>query len=202
MTIAAIVPTSRPDTDAAARFARDVRPHLEVLQRGARRRTLCRADADDLVQDTLMRAFIGFHTFEPETNFRAWLFRIMYNQWVTTYRAKQSRAQEVWIGTGADHDLSAEIQTRHAATASAEDVYLEAVPAADVRSALATLPAGFAEVLYYADIEGHTYAETAAILGVPMGTVMSRIHRARRRLRLALAGASQREAPAADRISA
>lgn len=202
MTIAAIVPTARPDTDEAARFARDISPHLEVLERGARRRTLCRADAEDLVQDTLMRAFIGFHTFEPGTNVRAWLFRIMYNQWVTTYRAKQARAQEVSVGTGADHDLSAEIQTRHAATTSAEDVYLDTVPAADVRAALATLPEGFADVLYYADIEGYTYAETAALLDVPIGTVMSRIHRARRRLRLALAAATQREALDTDRMSA
>ncbi|TRW86263.1 sigma-70 family RNA polymerase sigma factor [Mycolicibacterium sp. 018/SC-01/001] len=202
MTIDAIVPTSRPDTDAAARFARDIRPHLEVLERGARRRTLCRADADDLMQDTLMRAFIGLHTFEPGTNFRAWLFRIMYNQWVTTYRAKQSRVLEVCIGTGADHEVSAEVQARHAAPASAEDEYIATVPTADVRAALETLPEGFTEVLYYADIEGHTYAETAAILGVPVGTVMSRIHRARRRLRLALAGPPQREALAIDRISA
>lgn len=202
MTIAAIVPTSRPDTDAAARFARDIRPHLDVLERGARRRTLCSADADDLVQDTLMRAFIGFHTFEPGTNFRAWLFRIMYNQWVTTYRAKQARVQEVWIGTGADHELSVDVHIRGAQARSAEVEYLDTVPTADVRAALATLPEGFASVVYYADIEGHTYAETAAILGIPMGTVMSRIHRARRRLRLALSRPTGRDADDPERISA
>ena len=65
MTIATIVPTSTPDPDIAAQFARDIAPHLDVLARGARRRTLCRADADDLVQDTLVRAFTGFHTFQP-----------------------------------------------------------------------------------------------------------------------------------------
>ncbi len=197
MTIAAI---SSPDTDAATLFAREVEPHLDVLVRGARRRTLCRADADDLVQDTLMRAFIGFHTFQPGTNFRAWLFRIMYNQWVTTYRAKQSRVQEVWIGTGADHELSADIQAREARSAEAD--YLDTVPAAEVRAALATLPEGFCRVLYYADIEGHTYAETAEILDIPLGTVMSRIHRARRRLRLALSRPTAGDAVDAERISA
>ncbi len=202
MTISAVVPTSGPDTDAAAQFTRDIGPHLDVLVRGARRRALCRADADDLVQDTLLRAFIGFHTFEPGTNLRAWLFRIMYNQWVTTYRTRQSRVQEVWIGTGADHELSAEIQTRSGETRSAEAEYLDTVPAAELRAALATLPDGFSDVLYYADIEGYTYAETAEILDIPIGTVMSRIHRARRRLRLALSRPAQRDDLDTGRISA
>ena len=199
MTFTATDPTLTPDT-RAARFAQEVEPHLEVLARGARRRTLCRADADDLVQDTLMRAFIGFHTFQPGTNLRAWLFRIMYNQWVATHRTKQSRVQEVWIGTGADHELSADVQAREARSAEAD--YLDTVPAAEVRAALATLPEGFCRVLYDADIEGHTYAETAEILDIPLGTVMSRIHRARRRLRLALSRPTAGDAVDAERISA
>ena len=200
MTIATIVPTSTPDPDIAAQFARDIAPHLDVLARGARRRTLCRADADDLVQDTLVRAFTGFHTFQPGTNFRAWLFRIMYNQWVTTHRTKQSRVQEVWIGTGADHELSADIQAREARSAEAD--YLDTVPAAEVRAALATLPDGFSDVLYYADVEGYTYAETAEVLDIPLGTVMSRIHRARRRVRLALSRPTGCDAVDPQRISA
>jgi RNA polymerase sigma factor (sigma-70 family) len=179
-----------PDS-TAARFAQEVAPHLEVLARGARRRALCGADADDLVQDTLLRAFVGFHTFQPGTNFRAWLFRIMHNQWITTYRVKQARAHEVLIG----HDQELSGETLRGATRSAEAELLETMPESDLRAAMATLPDGFADVLYYADVEGYTYAETAEILGIPAGTVMSRIHRARRRLRLALRAPARRDTP-------
>lgn len=193
-------PTS--ETDLATRFAREVEPHLQALVRAARRRTLCRADADDLLQDTLLRAFVGFQTFQPGTNLRAWLFRIMYNQWISGHRAKQARVPLVWIGTGADHESLVQIQRHTGGARSAEAELLETMPETKVRAALAALPDGFAEVVFYADIAGYTCAETAAILGIPAGTVMSRIHRARRRLRLALAEQPACDAAKVERISA
>lgn len=202
MTCAPMTPTPTSDTDLAARFAREVEPYIEVLARAAGRRTLRRADADDLLQDTLLRAFAGFQTFQPGTNLRAWLFRIMHNQWISGHRAKQARIQEVWIGAGADHESVSEPQRQSGGARSAEAEFLESIPDATVREALAALPDGFAEVVFYADVEGYTLAETASILDIPAGTVMSRIHRARRRLRLALAALSPCDAATAERISA
>ena len=187
MTVTYLPSAVLPDRDRRARFATEVEPLLDVLARGARRLARSDADAEDLLQDTLMRAYIGFHTFAEGTNLKAWLFRILYNRWVSGHRAKQSRVAEVPAGDIIDRDLAAGASRLPGGVRSAEDELLDALPDGDVRAAMAALPGGFAEVLFYADVEGHTYAETAAILGIPIGTVMSRVSRARRRLRLALA---------------
>lgn len=179
--------TIRSDAELAARFARDVEPLFDVLLRGARRLTRNDADAEDLLQDTLLHAFTGFHNFQPGTNLRAWLFRIQYHRWVSAYRARQSRVTETGFDEIADWDLAAAASHESVGLRSAEDVVLDGLPDTDVRAALQTLPDGFRAVLYYADVQGYTYAETAALMGVPIGTVMSRIARGRKRLRLALA---------------
>jgi RNA polymerase sigma-70 factor (ECF subfamily) len=190
MTVTYLPTRTGPDPDRAARFARDVEPLIAVLARGARRLARTDADAEDLLQDTLLRAYGGFHTFQEGTNLQAWLFRILYNRWVSGHRAKQSRVIEV----PAD-DLTvweaATSASRPGGIRSAEAEVLDALPDGDIRAAMSSLPDGFAAVLYYADIEGYTYAETAAILDVPIGTVMSRISRARKRLRIALAHLSR-----------
>lgn len=201
MTCAPMAPPAS-DADLATRFAQEVEPHLEVLRRAARRRTLCRADADDLLQDTLLRAFVGFRTFQPGTNLRAWLFRIMYNQWISGHRAKQARVPEVWVGAGTDHESFSQPQRHSASGLSAEAEFFETIPETMVRAALAALPDGFAEVVFYADVEGYTYVEIASILGIPAGTVMSRAHRARGRLRLALSALAPRDAATSEPISA
>lgn len=176
-----------PDEDAAARFAREVMPLHDVLERGARRLTRNDADAADLLQDALLHAFAGWHTFRDGTNLRAWLFRILYNRWVSTHRAKQSRPTEISVETYSEVETTQDAALSSTAHCSAEAKVLDALVNDDVKAAVAALPVGFQAVVYYADVQGYTYAETAAILDIPVGTVMSRVSRSRQRLRIALA---------------
>lgn len=190
MTITAVPPTtgtSTADPNLASRFAREAEPHFDVLSRGARRLTRCDCDADDLLQDTLLHAYMGFHTFKEGTNLKAWLFRILYNRWVSTFRAKQRRPAEVFVDNVGEHELAGGAARAPMRIRSAEAEVLDALPDSEIKAALEALPAGFAASVYYADIVGHTYAETAAILDIPLGTVMSRVSRGRQRLRIALA---------------
>lgn len=178
-----------PDSDAvlAARFVREAMPFHTVLLRTARRLTLSQADAEDLVQDTLMNAYTGFHRFEPGTNLQAWLFRIMHNRWISTHRMKQRRPDTFSVAEFTDNDMLGSAGHSVIAERSAEDRALDLFCDDRIRDAVLTLPEGFRTVLYYADIEGLTYAETAARMDIPLGTVMSRIARSRERLRAALA---------------
>ncbi|OBA93935.1 RNA polymerase subunit sigma-70 [Mycolicibacterium fortuitum] len=178
-----------PDSDAvlAARFVREAMPFHTVLLRTARRLTLSQADAEDLVQDTLMNAYTGFHRFEPGTNLQAWLFRIMHNRWISTHRMKQRRPDTFSVAEFTDNDMLGSASHSAIAERSAEDRALDLFCDVRIRDAVLTLPEGFRTVLYYADIEGLTYAETAARMDIPLGTVMSRIARSRERLRAALA---------------
>ena len=178
-----------PDSDAvmAARFVREAMPFHTVLLRTARRLTLSQADAEDLVQDTLMNAYTGFHRFEPGTNLQAWLFRIMHNRWISTHRMKQRRPDTFSVAEFTDNDMLGSAGHSAIAERSAEDRALDLFCDDRIRDAVLTLPEGFRTVLYYADIEGLTYAETAARMDIPLGTVMSRIARSRERLRAALA---------------
>ena len=177
MSITSVPTLSDSDADLATRFARETEPLFDVLMRGARRLTRSNADAEDLLQDTLLHAYTGFHMFHQNSNIKAWLFRILYNRWVSTYRSKQSRPLEV---------LTDEITERDLAD-SAETEVLDALPDNEIKAAMDALPDCFRTAVYYADIQGYTYAETAAILNIPHGTVMSRASRGRQRLRIALA---------------
>lgn len=171
-----------------ARFVAEVWPLVDLLLRGARRLTHNNADAEDLLQETLVRAYTGFPDFQQGTNLRAWLFRIQYNQWVNAYRWRQRRPAEVLSEGIADRDLAASGTHGSAGLRSAETEVLESLPDDDLRAAIGGLSDGFRAVLYYADVEGYTYAETAALLNIPIGTVMSRVSRARTQLRRALVG--------------
>lgn len=184
MTITSL-PCRAPEADLAARFNREVLPMRDVLSRGARRLTRNEADAEDLLQDTLMRAYTGFHNFQEGSNLQAWLFKILYNKWISGYRARQSRPAETAIDNVDEAHL-----TRNAPAfgpRSAEEDALTAQPDAEIRAAMASLPEGFAEVVHLTLVEGYTYAETAEMLDIPVGTVMSRVARGRQRLRIALA---------------
>jgi RNA polymerase sigma-70 factor (ECF subfamily) len=186
MTMCPAPDTSVSDRDLAARFVREAGPFFDVLTRAARRLTRCDPDAEDLLQDTLLHAYAGFRTFQQGTNLQAWLFRILYNRWVSRYRSRQSRPAEVSVDEITERDLArsaARVPTRQC---SAEAEVLDALPDNEIKVALATLPEGFRAVLYFADVQGYTYAETAAILNIPHGTVMSRVSRGRKRLRIAL----------------
>ena len=192
MTLAAVPDTVESDAELAARFASGTQPLFEVLHRGARRLTRTEADAEDLVQDTLLHAYAGFRKFRAGTNLKAWLFRIMYNRWVSNHRGKQRRPAEVAVDEITDRDLARAATHQPGGLHSAEAVVLAALPDPELTEALAELPDGFTEAMFYAYVEGYTYAETAALMDIPMGTVMSRVSRGRRRLRASLAPLEQR----------
>ena len=171
---------SNQTDDVSARFVRDVLPLVDQLYRAALRYTRRPADAEDLVQETMVKAYSGFHRFTDGTNVRAWLFRILTNTWISSYRSAQRRVDEVFSA-----DV-AEVWPTAGGNPSAELAVLEAMGDEVVRDALQALPEGQRLVVYYADVEGFRYKEIAEILGLPLGTVMSRLHRGRAHLRALL----------------
>ena len=192
------------DDELKARFAAAVWPLVDVLHRGARRLTHNDADAEDLLQETLVRAYTGFHNFQPGTNLQAWLFRIQYNQWINAYRWKERRPAEVLSDEITDRDLAGYGAHSSTGLRSAESEVLDSLPDGDIREAMEQLSEGFRTVLYYADVEGYTYAETATLMDIPVGTVMSRISRARVQLRRALVDSScarSRFAPVSQQVA-
>ena len=191
MTIATAESHEESDAELAERFARDAVPLSDVLGRRARRLTLSDADAEDLLQDTLLHAYRGFRSFEPGTNLKAWLFRIQYHRWISAHRHKQRRPMEVTVDDVGEYESSS-------GRPSAEDEVLEMLLDNDIRMALATLPDGTPTGMYYAGVAGYTYAETAALMDIPIGTVMSRVSRGRQRLRIALAHLDQGQAAFAE----
>jgi RNA polymerase sigma-70 factor (ECF subfamily) len=166
--------------DQEARFVRDVLPLVDQLYRAALRYTRRPADAEDLVQETMVKAYTGFHGYRDGSNVRAWLFRIMTNIWISSYRSAQRRVEEV---LSAD---VAEVWPTAGGNPSAELAVLEEMGDDEVRDALQALPEAQRLVVYYADVEGFRYKEIAEILDVPLGTVMSRLHRGRANLRALL----------------
>ena len=187
MTIATAESHGESDAELAERFARDAVPLFDALGRRARRLTLSDADAEDLLQDTLLHAYRGFRSFQPGTNLKAWLFRIQYHRWISAHRQKQRRPAEVTVDDVGEHELAGGAARLSAGLPSAEDEVLDTLSDNDIRRALATLPDGTRTVMYYAGVAGYTYAETAALMSIPIGTVMSRVSRGRQRLRVALA---------------
>lgn len=168
------------------RFERDALPILDQLYAAARRYTRSAVDAEDLVQETIVKAYASFHTYRDGSNIRAWLFRILTNTWINTYRTAQRRPLEVMADSIDDVHLAAEAG-RSAELASAELAALESMGDDAVRRALEAIPDFQRIVVYYADVEGFQYKEIAEIVGVPVGTVMSRLHRGRCKLRELLA---------------
>lgn len=167
-----------------ARFEEDVVPYMRKLYPAALRMTRNPSDAEDLLQETFARAYAAFHQFSPGTNLSAWLYRILSNTFINTCR-KQSRepAQSLYgdlVETRVAEGL------RFQLARSAEDEAMERLADSDVLQALRELPEGFRAALYLADVEGYPYKEVAEIMGVPIGTVMSRLHRGRQRLRVRL----------------
>ena len=174
------------DDGVRERFERDALPLLDQMYAAALRYTRNPADAEDLVQDAMMKAYSSFHTYRDGTNIRAWLFRIVTNTWINSYRAAQRRPQEVFAGGLTEAQWDAASQRYPLGAASAELAALEAMGDEEVRDALRALPAVQGVVVYYADVAGFRYREIAEILQIPVGTVMSRLHRGRRALRAKL----------------
>jgi len=169
------------------RFERDAMQYTNQMYAAALRYTKDPHDAQDLVQDTYAKAFVAFHQFEPGTNLKAWMYRILTTTFINTYRKDQRRPQ---ISDGELEDWQIFSASSHTSDQgrSAEDVALDGIVDLDVRAALAAMPEDFRMAVYLADVEGFSYKEIAEIVGVPAGTVMSRLHRGRKLLRTSLAG--------------
>jgi RNA polymerase sigma-70 factor (ECF subfamily) len=163
------------------RFEREALPYMRELYAAALRLTRNPTDAEDLVQETFLRAYRGFGGFRPGTNLRAWLYRILTNAYINTYRKRQREPQTVSDEEVPEWYLFEKLGGE-SAEASAEARVLESLPDEDVQEALASLPDQFRIAVLLADVEGFSYKEIAEILGIPMGTVMSRLHRGRRAL--------------------
>jgi RNA polymerase sigma-70 factor, ECF subfamily len=172
------------DPERREAFVRDAVPYLDQLYSAALRYTRNPADAEDLVQETFVRAYDKFHQFRPGTNLKAWLYRILTNSYINRYRRQQRRPEEV--SADADPDFSLYDRIAGSAAASTEQQVLEQLTDAEVTQALSDLPEQFRIAVYLADVEGFSYAEISEIMDTPIGTVMSRLHRGRSRLQRAL----------------
>jgi RNA polymerase sigma-70 factor (ECF subfamily) len=180
--------TATPTDDPALRerFERDVLPLLSSLYGAALRLTRNPADAEDLVQETYLRAYRGFAGFHEGTNLKAWLYRILTNSFINTYRKKQREPQVVEGPDDVDEWYLFDRLGSRNVEASAESTVLDQIPDQEVKAALESLPENFRLAVLLADVEGFSYKEIAEIMDVPIGTVMSRLHRGRKALERAL----------------
>jgi RNA polymerase sigma-70 factor (ECF subfamily) len=171
-----------------AGFQEQAMQYAPQLYSAALRMTRKPADAEDLVQETFLKAYRSFATFEEGSNLRAWLYRILTNTYINMYRARQRRPQESDLGDLEDLYLYRRIGSIEAAAASrsAEDQLFDLFTDDEVKQALENLPENFRLPVLLADVEGFSYKEIAEMLDIPIGTVMSRLHRGRKGMQRAL----------------
>jgi RNA polymerase sigma-70 factor (ECF subfamily) len=174
------------DQELEGRFERDVLPLLPGLYGAALRMTRNPSDAEDLVQEATLRAYRGFATFQEGTNLKAWLYRILTNSFINTYRKRQRQPQVVDGPDDIDEWFLFDRLGSRSVERSAEEDVLERIPDTDVKAALESIPENFRMAVLLADVEGFSYKEIAEIMEVPIGTVMSRLHRGRKALEKAL----------------
>jgi RNA polymerase sigma-70 factor, ECF subfamily len=172
--------------DRSARFEQDVVPFMGQLYPAALRMTQNPSDAEDLVQETFAKAYAAFHQFQQGTNLRAWLHRILANTFINSYRKRRRQpVQDLGVDFQDEWQIGSDRLSPPVRSAEAEA--LERLADSDILQALRDLPAEFRVAIYLADVEGYPYKEVAAMMGTPIGTVMSRLHRGRGKLRQKLA---------------
>jgi RNA polymerase sigma-70 factor (ECF subfamily) len=186
-TAASQVETVNRDLGLTARFERDVVPLLDGFFPQAMRMTRNRTEAEDLLQETAARAFAGFHGFRDGTNLGGWLYRILLNTHISDYRKQQRRPVQWLTGDITDGHLLAEASHSSRGLRTTEDQVLDLLGDNAISEAMQALPENFRTAVYYADIEGRSFKEIARLTDAPIGTVMSRLHRGRSRLRNLLA---------------
>jgi RNA polymerase sigma-70 factor (ECF subfamily) len=165
-----------------ANFERDAMQYAPQLYSAALRMTRNPSDAEDVVQETFLKAYRAYHTFKEGTNLKAWLYRILTNTYINRYRKQQRRPSEVELGDLQDFYLYRRLGEETGAEPSAEDSVLDQIVDTDVKEALESLPEHFRLPVLLADVEGFSYKEIAQIIDIPIGTVMSRLHRGRKAL--------------------
>jgi RNA polymerase sigma-70 factor, ECF subfamily len=186
----------RMSQELAARFEREALPHRMMLLRSALRLTRHAHDAEDLVQETMAKACASFHSYQPGTNARAWLHRIMLNIFLSSYRKTQ---REPFLELSPTGPLPPDAAHR-SQLPSAEEHVLTRLSWLEIEAALRSVPASFRQAVYLVDVQGYSYKEAASQMGTPVGTALSRVHRGRAALRSRLSQAApasgQREAAA------
>jgi RNA polymerase sigma-70 factor, ECF subfamily len=172
------------EAELSARFADEAVPLRDILYRHAFRISRNHADAEDLVQEVMTKAYAGFHAFRLDTNMPAWLLRILINSYISDYRKKRRQPAQYSTEEVTEQRLvDAHTRCAPAGLRSAEDQALDSLPDNDIKSAMQALPQQFRDVAYYADVEGLRYRQIAAIMHTSTGTVASQLHRGRRQLR-------------------
>lgn len=174
------------DTDVQLRFSEEAMPLLDQLYGGALRMTRNPQDAEDLVQETYLKAFNAFGSYKPGTNMKAWLYRIMTNTYINSYRKKQRQPLETSTEDVTDHQLYTTSSHDSTGLESAEVAALKGMPNGRISEAFDELNEDYRMVVYMADVEEMAYKEIAEALDIPLGTVMSRLHRGRKQLRAML----------------
>lgn len=178
--------TGHHDDTLTDRFERDAIPLIAELYRHAITLTRDHADAEDLLQETAAKAYAAFASFQEGTNLAGWLYRIMVNTHISAYRRQQHRPTLAFTADFSDGQLFAHSRNSSCEAGTAEDVALAATGDPSVVAAMRALPEKYRTAVYYADIEGRKFKDIAALTNVPIGTVMSRLHRGRKQLRSVL----------------